>query len=75
VKAGLHKSRRRFENLHAELNQLNPRLVLTRGYAIVLNDKGEIVKAAAEAPAGSDLKLLFAEDSLHARVLGSDAAE
>jgi exodeoxyribonuclease VII large subunit len=75
VKAGLHRRRRRFENLHAELNQLNPRLVLARGYAIVLNDKGEILKAAAEAPTGSDLKLLFAEDSLRARVLGSDAPE
>jgi exodeoxyribonuclease VII large subunit len=69
VKARLNAARRRFENLRAELNQLNPRLVLARGYAIVLNDKGEILKAAAEAPAGSDLKLLFAEDSLHARVL------
>jgi exodeoxyribonuclease VII large subunit len=75
VKAGLHKQRRRFENLHAELNQLNPRLVLARGYAIVLNERGEILKSAAEAPPGSDLKLLFAEDSLRARVLDSDTTE
>jgi exodeoxyribonuclease VII large subunit len=75
VKAGLHKRRRRFENLHAELNQLNPRLVLARGYAIVLNEKGEILKAAVEAPAGSDLRVLFAEDSLRARSLGLDTPE
>jgi exodeoxyribonuclease VII large subunit len=75
IKAGLHKRRRRFENLHAELNQLNPRLVLARGYAIVLNDKGEILKAALEAAPDSEIKLLFAADSLRARVVALDPAE
>jgi exodeoxyribonuclease VII large subunit len=75
IKARLNARRRRFENLRAELHQLNPRLVLARGYAIVLNEQGEIMRAATEAPVGSELKLLFAEDSLRARVLESDTAE
>jgi exonuclease VII large subunit len=61
------------ENANAKLWQLNPRLVLARGYAIVLTDGGKVVRSAAAAPAGSDVKLLFAEDSLKARVTESPA--
>jgi exodeoxyribonuclease VII large subunit len=68
VKAALNRRAQRFETLDAKLGQLNPRLVLSRGYAIVLNEQGAILKAAAEAPVGSDLQLLFAEDALTARV-------
>jgi exonuclease VII large subunit len=50
---------------------LNPRLVLSRGYAIVLSAEGEIVKAAAGAPADSEIRLLFAEDSVKAKVIES----
>lgn len=69
MKASLNKRCQRFETLDAKLSQLNPRLVLARGYAIVLNDRGEILKAAAQASVGEDLNLLFAEDALTARVL------
>jgi exodeoxyribonuclease VII large subunit len=69
VKAALNRRAQRFETLDAKLGQLNPRLVLSRGYAIVLNEQGAILKAAAEAPVGSDLQLLFAEDALTARVI------
>jgi exodeoxyribonuclease VII large subunit len=69
MQAGLNRRRQRFQNLNAELNQMNPRKVLARGYSIVLNNKGAILKTAADAPAGTDLRLLFAEDSLLARVI------
>ena len=69
VHAGLHRRRQRFETLAARLGQLNPRLVLARGYAIVLNQSGELVKDAAGAPVGSEIQVLLQADTLRAGVL------
>ena len=63
--------RRRLETLSTKLTQLDPRLILSRGYAIVLNERDAIVREAADAPVGSDVKVLLAKDSLKARVTGS----
>jgi exodeoxyribonuclease VII large subunit len=62
--------RQRFEMLSTKLTQLNPRLVLSRGYAIVLNEQSRIVREAADAPVGSDVKVILAKDALTARVTG-----
>jgi exodeoxyribonuclease VII large subunit len=62
--------RQRFETLSTKLTQLDPRLVLSRGYAIVLNDQSRIVREAADAPVGSDVKVLLAKDALTARITG-----
>jgi len=62
--------RQRFEMLSTKLTQLDPRLVLSRGYAIVLNDQNRIVREAADAPVGSDVKVMLAKDALTARVTG-----
>jgi exodeoxyribonuclease VII large subunit len=69
MRAGLHRRRQRFEMVSAKLGQLNPRLVLARGYAIVLNESGEIVKEPAKAPVGSEVRVLLSTDSLRARIL------
>ncbi len=71
VRAGLTRRRQRFETLAAKLGQLNPRLVLSRGYAIVLNERGDIVKDSNHAPADSEIQVLFQTDSLRARVINS----
>ncbi len=73
VRASVGSARRRVENQEAKLGQLNPRLVLARGYAIVLDDSGSIVRNAAAAPAGAGVKLMFAEDSVKARITESPA--
>jgi exodeoxyribonuclease VII large subunit len=64
----LGRRRRRFEAAAVKLSQLDPKLVLSRGYAIVLNERSEIVHEAAAAPVGSELKILLAKDALKARV-------
>lgn len=73
IRANLARSHRRIENAETKLGQLNPRLVLTRGYAIVLDEAGIIVRNAAAAPSGTDIRLLFAEDAVKARVTESPA--
>jgi exodeoxyribonuclease VII large subunit len=71
MRTQLNQRRQRFETLAAKLEQLNPRLVLSRGYAIVLNESSGVVREAAEAPAGSEVKILLEKDTLTARVTGS----
>ena len=71
IRSQLNGHRQRFEMLAAKLEQLNPRLVLSRGYAIVLNDSDAVVREAAGAPVGTSVKILLAKDTLSARVTGS----
>jgi exodeoxyribonuclease VII large subunit len=71
----LTRRRQRLETLTAKLEQLNPRLVLSRGYAIVLDEQGRIVKGAAAAPAGSEMRVLFERDSVRALVTESPGGE
>jgi exodeoxyribonuclease VII large subunit len=71
IRAALNRRRQRFAMLDAKLTQLNPRLVLSRGYAIVITESGAIVREAADAPAGSDVKLMFARDAVRATVTSS----
>ncbi len=61
--------RQRFETLTAKLGQLDPRLVLARGYAIVLNERQGIVRETADAPVGENVRILLAKDALKARVI------
>ena len=75
IHADLNRRRQRIERASANLTQLNPRLVLSRGYAIVLDEIGAIVREAAGAPVGSEVRLLFATDSLQARITGGSEGE
>jgi exonuclease VII large subunit len=69
IRLGLTGRRQRFETLTAKLGQLDPRLVLARGYAIVLNERDGIVRESADAPVGENLKILLAKDALKATVI------
>lgn len=60
----------RLEPLAAHLTQLSPLRILERGYAIVQNDRGEIVKTAAQVPPGSQVDIRLAHDRLTAQVQG-----
>ena len=63
---------RRLETLTAQLTQLSPLRVLERGYAIVLNEYGAIVKQSADAPAGSAVEIRVARARLRAAVTESE---
>ncbi len=59
---------RRLETLSAHLTQLSPLRVLERGYAIVLNEAGAVVKQSADAPVDSTVDIRLAHARLRARV-------
>jgi len=70
----MNQRRQRLEFLTTKLTQLDPRLVLSRGYAIVLNAENRIVRTAADAPVGDNVTVLLHKDSLDARITGSRPA-
>ena len=61
-------STRRLESLQAQLHQLSPLRVLERGYAIVENDRGSIVKDPVQAPEGTPISVRLSRGKLRARV-------
>jgi exodeoxyribonuclease VII large subunit len=65
----LSRARARFDALAAQLVQLSPLRVLERGYAIVQDETGRVVKAAAEAPPPAGLRIRLARGRLRVRVI------
>ncbi len=68
MRARLARARRRYEPLAAELHQLSPLRVLERGYAIVQDEQGRILKDAADAPPPAAIGVRLARGRLRARV-------
>ena len=62
-------SRGRLEPLVAHLTQLSPLRILERGYAIVTNHRGQIVKSAAQAPVETNIGIRLAQGRLIAEVI------
>src|SRR5581483_1116541 len=59
----------RLNPLIAHLTQLSPLKILERGYAIVTNERGAIVKQPGDAPAESRVDVRLAQGRIAARVL------
>ena len=67
----LARRRAALEQLSAKLSQLSPLLILDRGYAIVTNQSGAIVKDSASAPPNSSIRVRLAKGRLDATVSNS----
>lgn len=68
VKMLLSRGLGRLDPLTAHLTQLSPLKILDRGYAIVTNVHGRVVKAPADAPPGSEIAVRLAEGGVRAEV-------
>src|SRR5690348_1514487 len=71
----------RLERAHLTLRQsaralqaVSPLATLERGYAIVFDSEGRVLRAAKDAPEGTVVRARLAEGELTARVLPSDAS-
>jgi exodeoxyribonuclease VII large subunit len=69
VRLRLTRAQGRLDPLTAHLTQLSPLKILERGYALVTNEAGRIVKAPADAPAGSEIGVRLAKGEIAAQVL------
>ena len=72
VKLRILAARARYQPLAAQLNQLSPLGVLERGYAIVQDSNGRVVRDAGEVAVDSAIAIRFWKGQLRARVTGSE---
>lgn len=66
--ASLELKRARLETLAARLTGLNPRLVLRRGYALVENPDGTLVRSVGQLKKGHSIRLRLADGQAGATV-------
>jgi exodeoxyribonuclease VII large subunit len=64
----LRGPRNRYQSLVRQLDNLSPLTVLSRGYALVFDADGRLVKRAADLSAGELLTLRLAEGTVRSRV-------
>ena len=66
----LDAKHRQFGNLAAALDAMSPLKVLARGYAVVTNSGGHVIRSAGDAAPGDMLKIRLAMGELDAEVTG-----
>ena len=54
--------------LDARLRSTNPLAILARGFSVVTNSAGEIVREPSQAPAGSNIRIRLTDGELTATV-------
>ena len=64
----LTQKRQRFERLMLQLNERSPLRVLERGYAVVYDASGNVVRAAAEVTVGEKVSVRLARGRLWAEI-------
>jgi exodeoxyribonuclease VII large subunit len=65
----------RLGSLNARLRALSPLAVLERGYALVLNERGSVVRSASELTAGDRVSTRLAEGAFTSRVEETETAK
>jgi len=70
LQAGLARRAAGLTALVAQLNQLNPEAVLERGYGIVRDSQGNIVRRSSQVEVGAAISVALAEGVLDAQVTG-----
>jgi exodeoxyribonuclease VII large subunit len=73
VRLAMARRQSLLDQMTARLSQLSPLRILDRGYAIVTNETGQIVKDSAAAAADSSIQVLLARGRLEAKVTKSHA--
>ncbi len=68
MKERLWQSRRKYESLDLHLRQLSPLAVLSRGYAIVQNPQGQVLRSVSETGPGEDLSVRLSRGRLNVTV-------
>jgi exodeoxyribonuclease VII large subunit len=72
MKNALLRQRARLEQLEHELKALSPVAILERGYALVFDSSGNLVKDSAQVETGDEISARLARGTLTARVEKKD---
>ncbi|AJM77944.1 exodeoxyribonuclease VII large subunit [Rathayibacter toxicus] len=73
VQRQVESAQHKVDNLRGQLRALSPQHTLDRGYAIVQNEAGQIVRGAGDAPSATPLVVTLAEGAIAARSEGATA--
>lgn len=68
VKTVLLRTRSRLEQIEHQLKALSPVAILERGYALVFDPSGKLVKSSAQLKVGEEISATLAQGSITARV-------
>jgi exodeoxyribonuclease VII large subunit len=72
MRRSLHEHQARLNSLHARLHSLSPLAVLERGYALVLDGKGALVRSMKQVHSGDTFTTRLSDGAFTSRV--QDAA-
>ena len=75
VERTVHAAASRLSALDARLHSLSPLAVLDRGYALVLNDQGTVVRSTAQVAPGDRITTRLADGAFISRVEASASAK
>ena len=64
----LESKQRRFVELTAKLDAMSPLKVLTRGYSMAQDERGTVIKSAAQVASGDHITLTVTDGKIHATV-------
>ncbi len=71
----LLRRRSRWERVHSSLEALSPKAILARGYALVFDEKGRLVRSSAQLTAGDRVRTQLAEGDFLSKVEKVDETE
>src|SRR5262249_23038892 len=74
MRTALLRQRSRFDQLQRQLEALSPVSILERGYALVFDSSGKLIKNADQAKAGDQISARLSKGRLTARVEKSEKA-
>ena len=72
IKHRLSAERTRLKHVLTALDQLSPLASLRRGYSILSNERGDIVRSSAELTCGEAVRIQLAEGALNAKITALD---
>ena len=72
MKAALLRHRSRLQTLEQQIRALSPLAILERGYALVFDSSGKLIKSSAQVDAGDLISATLAQGSITARIEKKD---
>jgi exodeoxyribonuclease VII large subunit len=64
----LPRRRSRWERAHSSLEALSPKAILARGYALVFDNQGHLVKSSSQLSKGDEVRTQLAEGGFVSKV-------
>lgn len=74
-KGNVEGCQRRFVAMTAKLDAMSPLKVLTRGYALVSNEQGQLIRSVEQVQPDDRVTLRLSDGQLHARITGGTEHE